>query len=230
MPRRQGFTILELLVVIAIFTILIGILMPTLGRAREQARQIKCLANMRQITMAFIEYAHEHKDSFLNPDAPSGQAGLAASEDHSQVIPELYPYAHQTAVFHCPADDRDGMLSYSPNEYLGGKWPPYRHPYKNISQVTDTSEVFAFIEEFELHPRVANNSGGFVVNPPPITVWIDYPAMAHGHASCISFLDGHVECWSWVDQRTWKLSQGPQFPSTPANPDLLRLQTVLGGN
>jgi prepilin-type N-terminal cleavage/methylation domain-containing protein/prepilin-type processing-associated H-X9-DG protein len=55
--RRQGFTLIELLVVIAIIALLISMLLPALKRAREAARSVACLSNMRQITQAVIQYA-----------------------------------------------------------------------------------------------------------------------------------------------------------------------------
>jgi len=61
---RVGFTLIELLVVIAIIALLMGILMPALGRAREAARSAICLGNVRRISTAGYIYALEQNGGF----------------------------------------------------------------------------------------------------------------------------------------------------------------------
>ncbi len=69
---RFGFTLVELLVVIGIIALLIGILLPTLSRARESANAVKCGSNMRQFMSAVVIYGNEN-DGFLAGPHTSGQ-------------------------------------------------------------------------------------------------------------------------------------------------------------
>jgi prepilin-type N-terminal cleavage/methylation domain-containing protein/prepilin-type processing-associated H-X9-DG protein len=66
-PRANdaAFTLVELLVVIGIIALLIGILLPVLSGAREQAKTAACLSNLRQIGQAFNLYAAENKQYVL---------------------------------------------------------------------------------------------------------------------------------------------------------------------
>jgi len=60
MSRRRGFTLIELLVVIAIIAILAAMLFPVFARARESARKIQCLSNVKNIAMAFQIYLTDY--------------------------------------------------------------------------------------------------------------------------------------------------------------------------
>lgn len=98
MKRRSlaGFTLIELLVVIAIIAILAAILFPVFAQAREKARQSSCASNMKQLSLAVIQYSQDYDASF-----PTGlQDGWYAQSWAYNV----QPYIKSVAVFRCPSD------------------------------------------------------------------------------------------------------------------------------
>src|SRR4051812_32514944 len=67
-PRRQvAFSLVELLVVIGVIVVLMGMLMPILGRARESANRSTCLSNLRQLASGLLQYAGDNRGYFPRP-------------------------------------------------------------------------------------------------------------------------------------------------------------------
>ncbi|MBL1217069.1 MAG: prepilin-type N-terminal cleavage/methylation domain-containing protein [Planctomycetes bacterium] len=64
---RHGFTLIELLVVIAIIALLIGILLPALGRARANAKMMKCATQVKQVHQAWILWSQDYNNLFPRP-------------------------------------------------------------------------------------------------------------------------------------------------------------------
>jgi prepilin-type N-terminal cleavage/methylation domain-containing protein/prepilin-type processing-associated H-X9-DG protein len=97
--KSRGFTLIELLVVIAIIAILAAILFPVFAQAREKARAISCVSNLRQMGTALMLYVQDYEETL-----PMGYASGMTSD--RTWMHQLQPYSKTREVWVCPSANK----------------------------------------------------------------------------------------------------------------------------
>jgi prepilin-type N-terminal cleavage/methylation domain-containing protein/prepilin-type processing-associated H-X9-DG protein len=195
--RPAAFTLVELLVVIGIIAVLVGLLLPSLARARENARRTQCLSNLRQLGAGMMMYAQEHKGRLPNSNPPLAVGDPTASD---YVLVQLNDmYIKSPPVFHCPSDADPIPTQIVTADYLLENSGRVSYDFYSIWWLSEYGPKITRIKEA---PLAWDLNGG---DPKKIK------DQNHGNkGGNVVYGDGHAD---WQDQKQW---DGDNWPN-PAN-------------
>ena len=231
--RWKAFTLIELLVVIAIIALLLGILLPSLGRAREQARKIACLSNMRQMGVAVSAYLPD-SDYRLPPSS------CHCDDPNEHWLFILSRYTREQLLFQCPSDTGNDFVdwnkpvkdqkdarysSYAVNALLDPVHYRYGarvNRYNNVNTIRRPMSCIWISEA----PDTENFNLADHIHPETWEGSVEYARQfvawdRHKETSNYLFADGHAErlafeqTYQWPGTCYWYPEAAPKWPDIP---------------
>jgi prepilin-type N-terminal cleavage/methylation domain-containing protein len=217
--QKQGFTLVELLVVIAIIALLMGILMPALSRARDQAKTIVCRSNLKNLALGWVMYVDDNEGNLVESEtgwvkwtAPG--VDFLNREKKDIKDGDLWPYINDLGVYNCPADramkgytDETNRVmplfrSYAIPGGMNGRHSNYLPgiEVKKFMNIKAPATKYILLEEDHVGEN-NGNWGSWLLNPKGNSWW-DGMAVLHHKKACLAFADGHAEIHTWVDKST----------------------------
>lgn len=171
--RSRAFTLVELLVVMGIISVLMGVLLPTLGRARAHAREVRSMAGMRELLAGYTAYHEQNRGSLLWGFTPTSVARMTI-QVRDPVTGRILTGAEQTA-------DR---YPWRLLRYVSNVWPII-HAHDDMPRIpTSATDPFLDFYNLSLTPTYGINAiflgghresiyGGFMFDSKssPATYW-----------------------------------------------------------
>jgi prepilin-type N-terminal cleavage/methylation domain-containing protein/prepilin-type processing-associated H-X9-DG protein len=204
--RVRAFTLIELLVVIAIIAVLASILFPVFAQAREKARSISCVSNLRQVTAAALMYSQDYDETF-------GSAGLQVQGDGKTLIlfhlispiGELSSYVQSERLWHCPDRADSSFDCVGPCQGYGYNWSFYNSwddgtGMLHAAQVS--SDGSSTLQSGKTHAELTQSARTFLFGDTWDTVpytlgvyatWNGPGSARHSGGFNFGFADGHVK-------------------------------------
>ena len=225
----RGFTLIELLVVIAIIAILAAILFPVFAQARDKARQVGCLSNLRQIGLATQLYAQDYDETPPPRHVPDilfqfGDPKVYAKSPN--FLGSILPYTTTRVIFYCPSAIWN--LPYAPKAMtptplsdtnLLGNGVVIGRPLAVIdrpAEVIYIQELNWRIDNAQLRPARVGNGTTFTAWHYTSPIGEGYSNLHQGGGNFV-FEDGHVKFKHHLALRSGDFGLVPDQPWSTTN-------------
>jgi prepilin-type N-terminal cleavage/methylation domain-containing protein len=207
--RVTSFTLVELLVVIAIIAVLAGLLLPSLNHARDMARRVACVNNLRQIGVGLISYASENNGWLPTPKSSTlTDYGVCSPIDNSTFITNrLSRYLGGNQIWRCPA------CRFPPDLwFLRGGMDYNGNPYYELDRMPEWRGFYTYgvFDGFDWPACYKSPNGVLLFDATAVNSF--YSLLVRNHTQKFEagknalFTDGSVR---WVSPQDWKFIQPP---------------------
>jgi prepilin-type N-terminal cleavage/methylation domain-containing protein/prepilin-type processing-associated H-X9-DG protein len=211
-PRfTPAFTLVELLVVIGIIAVLIGILLPTLSKARESSRRAGCLANLRSLGQALFMYANASRDCLPSGNAPQNWNDPAGQ---TRVMVEFNRvFVKSPPVFHCPSDRDPVPSQITTADFFVDNSARVSYEFFSLWWLPETPAKLSKMHKDGLQAPLAwDHYGGDPVKPATPRIEPQYKTMRNHNrgekplGGNVLYADGHAD---WQEARLWDEESWP---------------------